>query len=731
MNLTGFIRHLLTLTATSAIAIFCCAAQAVTQREQDAARGVIERFAGKEFGKKVSLSSLESPSDCPAYSYTVKNGRLHLRGNTAVAVCKGFYDFTTSQGAGIAAWSGKRFTPPNPLPEGASGERTAATPRRYYLNVVTFGYSTVYWDRARWEQEIDWMALHGIDMPLALTATEAIGARVFRKLGLTDKEIGAWFTGPAHLPWLRMGNISAHDGPLPNEWHEGQIKLQHFILSRMRELGMTPICPGFCGFAPASIKRIYPSVKLYQTQWGGRFNNHMIAPDDPLFAKISKMFIEEWEKEFGKCSHYLIDSFNEMELPFPPHGNPQRYETLAMYGEKVYGALASAAPDATWVMQGWMFGYQRAIWDERSLQALLSRVPNDKMLLLDMAVDYNRHIWSNGNNYEKHQGFYGKGWAYGVIPNMGGKNGLTGVLEFYANGHLHALNYPERGRLLAMGLAPEGLENNEVIYELAADAAWRKHEIKLTDWLSRYNRCRYGATTPELERFWQLMLKSVYGSFTDHPRYGWQFRPGSGAKSSIKANADFHTAVEVFASCSDTYQNNPLYRADLLELVAASVGARIDELMNAAPNAATHGKRHEAALPDKEIEYLMLGIDRLLASHPLHRLERWINFARAHGSTKERKDYYESNARRLITVWGPPVDDYAAKVWSGLIRDYYLPRWQEFRKNGAAGLPAWEADWVERKKGISPCPPYPDPVAAAKQLLKRANNARKHITPAT
>lgn len=42
------------------------------------------------------------------------------------------------------------------------------------------------------------------------------------------------------------------------------------------------------------------------------------------------------------------------------------------------------------------------------------------------------------------------------------------------------------------------------------------------------------------------------------------------------------------------------------------------------------------------------------------------------------KNKYEQNARRLVTRWGPPVDDYAAKIWSGLIRDYYLPRWEHF-----------------------------------------------------
>ena len=38
---------------------------------------------------------------------------------------------------------------------------------RYNMNVCTFGYSYAHWDWKRWEREIDWMALNGINMPLA------------------------------------------------------------------------------------------------------------------------------------------------------------------------------------------------------------------------------------------------------------------------------------------------------------------------------------------------------------------------------------------------------------------------------------------------------------------------------------------------------------------------------------------------------------------------------------
>ena len=83
----------------------------------------------------------------------------------------------------------------------------ANVPTRFFLNYCTFGYSMTWWKWSDWEHFIDWMALNGINMPLAITGQEAIWYKVWSKLGLTDEEIRGYFTGPAHLPWHRMCNL--------------------------------------------------------------------------------------------------------------------------------------------------------------------------------------------------------------------------------------------------------------------------------------------------------------------------------------------------------------------------------------------------------------------------------------------------------------------------------------------------------------------------------------------
>lgn len=722
------------LTFTALIATLFGPLYAISSEEKEAAFQVIQRFAGSE-KIAVTLSSLEKEGGKDAFETSWKNKSLEVRGSSGVALCRGFYDFIRSQKAGISSWSGNRLQWPVHVPEGWSRKVVSPFRFHYYYNPVTYGYTLPYWGWEQWQKEIDWMALHGINMPLALVANEAISARVWKKLGLTDEEIAAYFVGPAHFPWMRMGNISGIDAPLPQEWHQDQIALQHKILKRMKSLGMKPICPGFAGFVPQAMKRVFPDVNLVETHWGGRFKNWMVSPDQELFSRIGTMFIQEWEKEFGKQGYYLADSFNEMEVPFPPKGTKERYDLLSSYGEKLYKSIEAANPDAVWVMQGWMFGYQRNIWEPATLQALLSKVPDDKMLLLDEAVDYNMNYWRNGSNWDFHKGFYNKPWIYGTIPNMGGKSGLTGVLSFYANGQLEALNSPNKGRLEGYGMAPEGTENNEVIYELCCDAGWSDKKIDLNEWLMGYSASRYGKAPAALKATWDDLQMSVYGSFTDHPRYNWQFRPGQVKKGSINANEKMYRAIEKFAGLSDQLGGSPLYRVDLAEWTAAYVGGKMEILVQAIENAYLYDDRKKADRLEKQFFALALGIDRALVSHPTARLERWIGFARKHGETKPLKDYYEKNARRIVTIWGPPVDDYSARIWSGIIRDYYVPRWKQYfesKKTGKAlDLAKWELDWVENKIGLSPAAPYPDIVAACKKLIREASVINDSLIQAT
>jgi alpha-N-acetylglucosaminidase len=52
------------------------------------------------------------------------------------------------------------------------------------------------------------MALNGINMPLAFVGQEILWQQVYvDTLGLNNEDLNDFFTGPAFLPWQRMGNV--------------------------------------------------------------------------------------------------------------------------------------------------------------------------------------------------------------------------------------------------------------------------------------------------------------------------------------------------------------------------------------------------------------------------------------------------------------------------------------------------------------------------------------------
>ena len=689
------------------------------QKKEQAAYGVFSRLVSDEELLRFEFSYVDFDST-NFYSINTEKNKIQVTGNSVTAMTRGAYEYLRNNCNSIVSWSGNRINIPTKLPELS---KTVQSPfkYRYYLNTVTHGYTTPYWDWNRWEKELDWMALHGMNMPLIAGAHEAILFRVFKKLGLNENEILDYFSGPAHFPWNRMGNIGSWDGPPPVSFFEKQIQLTHLMLKRMGELEMHPIVHAFAGFVPKGISRIYPNEEVRKMGWGGFDEKvHILAPKSKLFGKIGKLYIEEWEREFGKGEFYLADSFNEMDVPLSDDPDIAK-EELAAYGEAVYKPIKEANPDAVWVMQGWTFPYHRdkdgqLFWTPDRLRAMMSKIPDDKLMLLDMANEYNALYWKIDYSWEMYEGFFGKQWIYSFIPNMGGKVPLNGVLDFYASAPEEALTYEKRGNLIGFGFAPEGIENNEVIYELLSDWGWRERAIDLDEWLKMYCNSRYGSYPENMKEAWSLLRTSCFGTFTDHPRFKYQFRPTQSHGGSVHVSDDFNKAVKLFLTCSIEFEGSELYMFDAIELGTQYLGIKTDELLLKGQEASNLEERFKSY--EQAIE-LMKVIDKLLASHPNHKLSNWVDLARKFGDTSDEKLYYESNAKRLNTTWGGGVNEYAARTWNGLIGSYYVPRWEQWLESQKTGtdfdMLKWEEQWIksEYKQNVNE---YKDPIG---ELSKR------------
>lgn len=674
------------------------------------------------------------PDSISCYSLEVGDGVLRVSGSSAVALCKGFHDYIQDNGYGSVTWSGSRLELPEDLP--AMEKITVESPYSVHLfyNVCTFGYSTAFWSWDEWEKELDWLALHGFDMPLAPVGTEGILWRVYEKMGLSAKEIQDYFSGPAHFPWMRMGNMCTLDGGMSRKWHERQIRLEHKILGRMEKLGMTPVFQGFAGFVPEAVETHFPEVTITRNDWHG-LHNQLLSAKDSLFQVIGTDFIREWEREFGKGKYYLIDSFNEIDVPFGPKGTEQRYNTIRSYSEATYASLKAANPDAVWVMQGWMFGRDRLrIWDPESVKALLDGAPDDKLMIIDLAVDFNEFVWRNEKSWDYLDGFSNKKWIWSTTPNFGGRTSLKGTYDFYLNAHLDALQSPNRRRLSGFGSSPEGIETNEALYEAISSAGWSREAKDPGQFLAQYYASRYGCGPELMMPLVEGLLGSVYNHFTSSDNHKWMSRPCQIRPNVFNVNDGFFEAVEYLYSLSDGLSGSDLYRKDLIVLTSEYVASKADVLCRELDINLARKDFVQAAATKERLFLILRSLDALLEAHPLAGMQRWLDMADKCATCPEERAEFRKEALRIVTSWGASsINDYASRNWAGLIRDYYIPRIEAYASAVTDGtdydLPSVQESLIERiaADGFSPAPAVQDPVAAVGDLLSMCRDIRMAV----
>jgi alpha-N-acetylglucosaminidase len=607
----------------------------------------------------------------------------------------------------MITWSGRNLNLPVHLPDHVENE--VVSPYRFvqYYNTCTFGHSTAFWDWERWKREIDWMALHGINMPLAMEGQEAVWQSVWHQIGLPQREIDLFSVGPAYLPWFRMGNISRSDGPLPHRWIDQKALLQRKILDRMRELDMSPVVPAFSGFVPDVFMRMRPAAKTFTLLWTPempRLSRAFILDPNDLdgYREIGGRFIREHKKTFGDANYFLADAFNEMHAPV---GSDNRYEDLARFSRAVFEGILAGDAQGVWVMQGWLFRNQPEFWDIKSIAASLSPVPDDRMIIIDFSNDAyarsNVKDPTEGNTWKSCGSFLGKQWINGMIHTLGGNNTIKGNLPLISQQPAAVLASAEKKNLVGWGMDPEGIENNEVVYELMTDIGWSASSIDLQSWIPAYCRARYGAYPPEMATAWTLLLASTYSWHpTWNSRQAWQCRPSlDPVAKGVESGPQFEQAVDSFLACAEQLSGKELYENDLIELTAQACGGWVDRRLQAACVAHRAGRSEDRDGAAKEALDMLLRIDSLMNARPDRRLETWTGRARKWADGPLEEAYYDSDSRRVITCWGwAEVYDYASRVYAGLIRDYYPMRWKVFfaglQQEKPPSLDVWEETWL-------------------------------------
>ena len=631
------------------------------------------------------------------------DSKIVLRGNSPLsqAVALNYYLKNTAHVA-VSWYVDAAVTAPAKLPPVAETVRkTTKLQNRFFLNYCTYGYTTPFWKWRDWERLIDWMALNSINMPLAQNGTEAIWQKVWRSYGLTDKEILDSWTGPAFLPWNRMANIDKWGGPLPQSYIDGQMVLQKKILARERGLGMKPILPAFAGHVPAALKRVKPDVQLTQlAPWPGMSPEHstsFISPKDPLFREIQLKFLQEQEKEIGSDHLYGTDPFNEMN---PPSWEPAY---LASVSDAIYKSMAEADPEAKWVQMGWTFYNDRGHWSNDRIKAMIGAVPQGKMIMLD-------YVCEEAEMYPQTENYFGAPVVWCYLGNFGGNTHIVGPLNKVNRRLSAAMNNPKFTNLSGVGATLEGL-NNQSVYECLFDRAWAGKEMDLQAWFKAQAQCHAGGPDKAVEEAWEILRTQVLVDnaqginghgvvFQSVPRLVTGAVRGWCNPAMPYDNANLLAAWAKMLQAGPAARAQDAYRFDLADVTRQALGNHGNLLREKMLDA--YNKKDAVEFRKLSAQFLAMGrdLDAFLGTRSEFLLGKWVGDARDCAKDSVEADYYEQNARTVLSTWtgrDSSLTDYSSREWNGMLSSYYLVRWEIYLKTLADDLDKGEHNAAHQK----------------------------------
>ncbi|KAI1312291.1 hypothetical protein EDD11_002981 [Mortierella claussenii] len=671
-----------------------------------------------------------------------KGGHILIEGTSLSALGRGLKYYLDQAGQVELTWTGNRFdelpsTPPQ-VPDLEMDTNKVVTdghvrgslvPWRYYTNVVSFGYQFAFWDWKRWERELDWMLLNGINLLPAMVGQEYVVRQFYRHLNLTDADLDSFLTGPVYMPWQRMGNLqgswnhdllnssAAHELVYKQKWIDAQWDLQKLLMARMQQLGITAILPSFQAFTPRALVNKFPkAVFKNSSQWSFfpvKYTNvTYILQTDPLFTTLSAQFLALQQKLYdGYQSHfYLLDLYNEL---IPDCATPDCLKSTTM---SVTKALQSVDKEAVWVMQGW-FLQNTAVWTAEATKAYFEgiRAANGKTFIFDLASD-SLPIWDST------EGFYGYDFGWSLINNFGAAQGLFGKLPALLTVPFKAYaQYPNN--LRGMGVTAEGINNNEYLYQTMLELPWHdpQQPIHGSRHLQQFIQRRYGAarSTALVQDAWDKLRQTV-----------WDCQSGqaSQSKSFVEklpalnmTNTDWLGTVFwynktivvqawdqlVQAGTVEQQGKGTLPKAFQFDLVDTTREVLLATVFPALHQSLVDGYEandvSRVRASGRQIVALIRDADRLLNTSPFFsfgalvkeaktsidpvggNIDKPISFPTTGPTKAGYQQFLESNARDLVTWWGPEgtgppgsLPDYASKQWGGLLTSFYLPRWQLF-----------------------------------------------------
>ncbi len=660
--------------------------------------GIIERRLGADYKAWFEFKIADNPKN-KVYDYfelTYTDEKIHIKGNNGVSLAVGLNHYLKYYcKVNLCQVGDQAKMPETKVPLKNKVFRETKAEIRYAYNYCTLSYSMAFFGEKEWRDELDWLALNGVNLVLDATAQEEVWRRFLTSLGYTHEEILKFVAGPAYYAWGYMANLSGFGGPVHDSWFGERTELARKNHLAMRKLGMYPCLQGYSGMVPNDIRNHDKNAEvILQGTWCSFDRPTMLRTTSDTFKNYAEKFYKAQKEVYGDYSKYFATD------PFHEGGNVSDMSPREISFE-VLSAMLKANKKAVWVIQSWQSN------PTSELLAGLDLVENGKQhaLILDLyAEKYTNYTKGYKDNpYHGYSDEFDKTpWVFCMLNNFGGRLGLHGHLDNLASWIPKAFN--TASFVAGIGITPEASYNNPVLYDFLFESVWRENAkeemtvIDLNEWVYNYAERRYGAVSKNAQETWDILLDTVYKAELNNL--------GQGAPESIvNARPTLESRpASSWGNAVISYDKNLLIKAAKLlladyELLKDSAGYQYDVitvlqqiLSNNAQDvhlemAKAFKEKNLPLFEAKADEFLKIAdkMNVLLSGSEYYMLGRWVEQAKALAKNADdfTKMLYELNAKSLITTWGSynqsetgGLHDYSNRQWSGLIGDFYKPRWE-------------------------------------------------------
>lgn len=251
--------------------------------------------------RQLTLRAVADGTD--RFRVTGRAGQITVEGTSPAVLLAGLHTYLRRTAHASVSWTGEQLNLPRTLPAPAAEiTGTANVPHRFAFNDTNEGYTGAYRDWDAWQYELDVLAVHGVNRVLVYMGGDAVYYDTFRQFGYSDAEMRAWIPAPARQPWWLLQNMSGFGGPVSRQLLEKRAVLAEKIIDRVRDLGMTPVLPGYYGSVPDDFPARHggDAAVVAQGTWGAFKRPDWLDPRTTAFEDVAAAFYRAQKERFGE-----------------------------------------------------------------------------------------------------------------------------------------------------------------------------------------------------------------------------------------------------------------------------------------------------------------------------------------------------------------------------------------------------------------------------------------------